>query len=149
MSAAPTAFMRIAAAVQARLQAAPAISAHVDLARVRVLPEQGWTALVVRSGGAAREQGVGFGTPAIWSSALILECYARGTLSCPVADAADALLGAAVQRLMQEPTLGGLVANLDLQSIDWEFDADGAQAACITVGFLVRHASAADNLIPL
>ena len=76
-----------------------------------------------------------------------LECYARGTASAPVDVTLDALLGDAVARLMADPSLGGLVGFIDPQSVDWDFDVDGAQTACATVVFAVRHATAAGALI--
>ena len=50
-------------------------------------------------------------------------------------------------RLMADPSLGGLVGFIDPQSVDWDFDVDGAQTACATVVFAVRHATAAGALI--
>lgn len=142
----PTAFARIATALQAALQADPAIAPAVYIARVRTLPEQGGAALVVRPGRAERESSAGLGAPALWVSAYALECYARGSASSPADAAVDALLGAAVERLMADPSLGGLVGYIDPQSIDWDYDVDGAQTACATVTFIVRHASAAATL---
>lgn len=141
-----TAFMRVALAMRTCLQAATPIAAIVEIARTRTLPEQSATALVVRPGRAVRDRGVGRGAPVIWASAMVLECYARGTSAAPAADAVDELLDAAVHRLMADPSLGGLVGSLDPESIEWDYDVDGAQTACATVTFLVRHATAAARL---
>lgn len=141
-----TAFAQVIGAIQAALQQAPAVSAHVFRARARVLPEQMATAIVVRPARAEREAGVGQGTPALWVTGVALECYARGTPSAPVDLQVDTLLAAAVARLMADPTLGGLVGNLELQTIDWDFDVDGQQTACVTVIFNVPHATGAGVL---
>lgn len=141
-----TAFAQAAAAMQAALQRAPAISPNVFRARARVVPEQMVTAIVVRPLRAEREGAAGRGTPALWATGLALECYARGTQSAPVDQAVDALLDSAVERLMEDPSLGGLVGFIDPRSIDWDFDVDGAQTACATVNFFVRHATRAATL---
>ena len=143
----PTAFAQVIAAMQSSLQQAPAVSPNVFRARSRVLPEQMTTAVVVRPAQAQREAGVGQGAPALWLTGVALECYARGTASAPVDVTLDALLSDAVARLMADPSLGGLVGFIDPQSVDWDFDVDGAQTACATVVFAVRHATAAGALI--
>src|SRR5690606_2389363 len=132
-----TAFARIAAAAAAALAQAPALSPIVEVARMRVLPQQGGSALVVRPGVAKRDSGVGSGTPGLWTSAMHLECYARGSASAPAADALDALLGAAVQRLLQDPALAAQVGSLELDAIEWDYDVDGQQTACATCTFIV------------
>lgn len=139
----PTAFASVIGAMQAALQAAPAVSSNVFRARARVVPQQMATAIVVRPAQAERDASVGQGAMALWLTAVALDCYARGTASNPVDVAVDELMGAAVQRLMQDPSLGGLVGSIDPQGVSWDFDVDGEQTACVTVTFYVRHATAA------
>ncbi len=144
-----TAFARAVRAMQESLQAAPAVSPNVFRARVRVVPQQMATAIVVRPGQAERDASVGQGAASVWLSALVMECYARGSTVNPVDDGVDDLLGAAVDRLLQDPTLGGLVGSIEPQGIAWDFDVDGEQTACATVTFYVRHATAAASLSPV
>lgn len=146
---APTAFASVIGAMQAALQAAPAVSPNVFRARARVVPQQMATAIVVRPGQAERDSSVGQGAVAVWLTAVAVDCYARGTTASPVDDAVDALIGNAVDRLQQDPALGGLVGSLDPQAITWDFDVDGEQTACATVTFYVRHATAAASLLPV
>lgn len=146
---APTAFARAVRAMQESLQAAPAVSPNVFRARARVVPQQMATAIVVRPGQAERDASVGQGAASVWLSALVVDCYARGSTANPVDDAVDDLLGAAVERLLQDPTLGGLVGSIEPQGIAWDFDVDGEQTACATVTFYVRHATAAASLSPV
>lgn len=140
---APTAFARAIGAMQTALQASPAVSPNVFRARARVVPQQMVTAIVVRPGQAERDASVGQGAMAVWTTAVAVDCYARGTAATPVDDAVDALMGAAVERLMQDPSLGGLVGSIDPQAVTWDFDVDGEQTACATVTFYLRHATAA------
>lgn len=141
-----TAFARIVRAMQASLQAAPAVSANVFRARSRVIPRQMVTALVVRPGQAKVDRGVGQGSPGIWLTAVDMECYARGAAGLDSDDAVDALMGAAVARLMADTSLRALVGDIGPEAIDWDFDVDGEQTACATVTFYVRHATAAGVL---
>lgn len=143
----PTAFARAIGAMQAALQASPAVSANVFRARARVVPQQMATAIVVRPAQAERDASVGQGAMAVWLTAIAVDCYARGSAANPVDDAVDALMGEAVERLMQDPSLGGLVGSIDPQGIAWDFDVDGEQTACATVTFYVRHATAAANFL--
>lgn len=144
--ATPTAFAQIVLAMQAALQSAPAVAPHIMRARVRQLPEQMATAVVVRPLRAAVDTAVGAGTPLVWATGVQVECYARGSVGCPVDVTLDALLERTVTRLRQDCTLGGLVGDLEPKTIDWDFDVDGAQTACATVIFNVPHATGAGVL---
>lgn len=147
MSAVPTKFAQVLGAMQSSLQAAAPVSPNVFRARARVVPQQMATAIVVRPAQAERDASVGQGAFAVWLTAVAVDCYARGSAASPVDMAVDELMGAAVQRLMQDPSLGGLVGSIDPQAVTWDFDVDGEQTACATVTFYVRHATAAASLL--
>jgi hypothetical protein len=140
---APTKFAQVLGAMQAALQAAAPVSPNVFRARARVVPQQMATAIVVRPAQAERDASVGQGAKALWLTAVAMDCYARGSAANPVDVVVDDLMGAAVQRLMQDPSLGGVVGFIDPQAVSWDFDVDGEQTACATVTFYVRHATAA------
>lgn len=143
----PTAFARVIGAMQATLQADPPISANVYRgSRTRPIPRDQQDALAVRPGQAEVTTGVGMGAPGIWLTAAAVECYVRA--GSDVDDRLDVLLGAAVERLQLDPSLGGLVGEIAPQGIAWDFDTDGEQTACATVTFFVRHATAAGSLFP-
>lgn len=109
----PTKFAQVLGAMQESLQAAAPVSPNVFRARARVVPQQMATAIVVRPAQAERDASVGQGAMALWLTAVAVDCYARGTTASPVDVAVDELMGAAVQRLMQDPSLGGLVGSID------------------------------------
>lgn len=142
-----TAFAQVLGAMQAALQAAAAVSPNVFRARARVVPQQMATAIVVRPAQAERDASVGQGAMALWLTVVAVDCYARGSAASPVDTAVDALMGAAVQRLMQDQSLGGLVGSIDPQAVTWDFDVDGEQTACATVTFYVRHATASASFV--
>lgn len=141
-----TVFAQLVGATCAALQAAPAVSAQVHRARMRVLPQQWTTAVVVRPARAALEEAVGQGVASIWATQLVVDCYARAPAAQAGDLAVDALLGAVVARLLADRSLGGLVGDLGLLGIEYDFDVDGETTACATLTFQVRHASSAASI---
>lgn len=137
-----TAFARVVGATVAVLQASPAVAPLVDRARLRTIPQGVATACVVRILGTQVDQSTGAPAPSIWATQIAVECYARVTPGQPADEAVDALLEAAVARLLADPSLGGVVGSLGLQGITYDFDADGEQTACAVITFLVQHATA-------
>lgn len=140
-----TAFASIVGAIVARLQQAPAVSAQVHRARMRPLPSDWTDAVVVRILDAQLDPFVILGAPVNVDTTVVVECYARSTtLSADLA--ADAVLQAVYARLVADPTLAGLVADLQLQSLAYDFDADADRAACVSLTYLVRHRTASLSL---
>lgn len=144
---APSAFMALALAMQQALQAPPAVSAHVCIARARALPSSMSSAIVVRPVQAERDGAIGAGASALWSTSMALECYARGQLSDAVGAALDALVQAAGARLLQDAALAQLAPSMDIKGITWDFDVDGEQTACATLVIHLQHATAAASFV--
>lgn len=141
-----TVFAGVVSAVVAVLQAAPAVSAHIDRARRRVLPESFDTAVLVQIRQAEVERGMGQGTHCIWATQISVECYARGSAAQSPDVAVDALLESVVGRVLADPSLGGVVGDVGLVGVAYDFDVDGKATACATVTFNVRHVSAAASI---
>lgn len=141
-----TAFASIVGAVVASLQAAPPVTDHVYRVRLRPLSASVSAACVVRPGPARRDGPVGQGTASIWASQFTVECYARAAAGQEPDLAVDSLLEAVHDRLMADPSLGGLVGGIDLAGLDYDFDAEAEQAACVVLTFTVQHATAAGQL---
>jgi hypothetical protein len=133
-----TVFAGIVTAAVAALNSGAPVSANVCRARVRALPESWQTAVSVRMQGADFERFTMRGAPVNVDTQLVVECYARSTTLQPD-QAADALLGSVYARLALDPTLGGLVADLEAQSLEYDFESLADQAACISITYLVRH----------
>lgn len=140
-----TAFARVVKAAQQQLQGA-AVSPHIFRNRARVVPKDMPTAVVVRLRTARSEAAAGINSWAVWHTSVELELYARARVGMDVEDALDALLAAASAALLAEPTLGGVVAGVQLAGVDWDYDVDGEKTACATASFFVRHAAGAANL---
>lgn len=141
-----TVFARVAGAAVAALEAAPPVSSAVYRARMRAVSQQESTAVVVRLRQAEVDRGVGNGTPGIWATVLDVECYARALPGQSGDDAVDALLDATVARLVADPSLGGVVGDIGLLGVTWDFDMDGQGTACAVVTFSVRHATASASV---
>lgn len=136
----------LVAAVVGALSSAPAVSAQVHRARMRVLP-QAWTScVVVRIEQAEVQRGAGTGVAMVWETRMAVECYARAPAGTPADVAVDALLEAVVNRLMADPTLSGLAGDVGLVGITYDFDVDGDTTALATLTFIVRHATASASI---
>lgn len=141
-----TAFASVVGALVAQLQAATPVSAHIFRARMRTVPQQFTDAVVVRVQDAQVDPAIGQGTCGIWATSVAVECYARAAAATSPDVAVDALLEAVVTRLMANRSLGGLVGDLVLSAINYDFDVDGESTACATVTFSIRHATAANSI---
>lgn len=138
-----TAFARTSAAVLLQLGS---VSPHLFRNRSRVVPAQMPTAIAVHLQAARREASAGVNAWALWQTALTVECYARSRVGLDVEDALDQLLSAAIAALEADRTLGGVVGDLQLTALDWDFDTDGEKTACATATFTVRHRTGFTNL---
>ena len=136
-----TVFAQVVGAIVARLQAHPPVSAHVFRARMRAFPASALTGLCVRIGRVDIQQGVGQGVPRIAATGIALECYARASASDSIDEALDGLLQSAATRLLADPSLGGLVGDINPTGIAYDFDADGEATACAVISFDVVHAT--------
>ena len=99
--------------------------------------------VAVRLLDAALERFAVRGAPFNVDTILAVDCYARASGGVTPDLAVDALLGAVYARLAQDPSLGGLVQDLEPTSINFDFDVDGEHTACATLTYMVRHR--ADN----
>ncbi len=140
-----TAFAAIVGAMTSALQQAPAVSPQVHRARIRPLPAEWSTAVVVRIQEAELDRLAIRGAPINVDTTVVVECYARNATLSPDL-VADSLLQAVYARLAADPTLGGLVADCQLTGLAYDFDADADRTACVTLNYLVRHRTASLSL---
>lgn len=143
-----TAFASVVGAIVAALQQSPAVSARVDRVRLRPIAKDSATAVVVRPSGAKADNSVGQGVVGVWATSVNVECYARANTTISPDVAVDALLQDVATRLYQNSSLGGLVGGLDLTTVDYDFDVDGENTACVTLTYQIQHATAAGSLSP-
>lgn len=143
-----TSFSAITAAVVALLQAQPAVSENVYRARERVIGKQQLTAVSVQWDGAIPAVGAIMGSPIDWQSKLIVECYARSTVTGGD-EAVDPLLEAVYQRIAADTTLNNLVFDIGPPVLEAEYGADGEKTGWIRMTYLVAHRTKNFNLEPV
>lgn len=135
-----TAFGTIVAAIKTALEASPAVSAQVDRARLRPVPESQETAVSIRLESAAADRFAILNGPTDWDTTILIECYARSAGATQTADeAVDALLGSVWAKLAADTSLGGLVMDLNPVSLEYDFDGKADDMACVTLGLRVLH----------
>lgn len=140
-----TVFAQIVSAIVTALQAATPVSAQIYRARMRPMAAQHTDAVVVRLLSATPERFDIGGAPVDFTTQIAVECYARSNAT--TADlAADTLLAAVYARLMLDTSLGGLVMDLNLTDITYDFDADAEQTSCVILTLQVRHRASSTTL---
>lgn len=135
----------VTAAFVTRLQASPAVSSNIGRTRQRPWPEDVSDAIVVRPLGADIDEGAAvlFGSDT-WLVRVAVECYARAGQGTAPDAAVDTLLAAVYARVMGDETLNGALPDgVVPQSLQYDFDADGDQAATATLVFQARMTSGA------
>ena len=143
-----TAVATVIGAIVRALKTAPYVSNNVFRARLRPLPTDWPTAVVVRPRGSVKDNpDIGSNTFGIWDTAIEVECYAHGSADPDLV--VDPLLQAVANRLLADRTLGGTVGGLDIAVIGYDFDATADTAACATITLTIRHATAANSLAAL
>lgn len=122
-----------------RLNEPPAVSAFIGRVRLRAIPADTSTAVVVRPVGSEVTSDALNGYPISWRATYQVECYARAVNGAAPDEAVDSLLAAAYSRILFDPTLGGLAIQLQPQSITYDFDVDGEQTVCAVLSFSALH----------
>lgn len=140
------AFPELVSAVKAALAADPPVSPAIFVNRRRALPDEAESALVVRLATADPEEGAIQGAPVDWETDLAIECYASGGSDEELLQALHDLAAAAWQRLLADPTLGGLAMGLELGRMEWDFESTGEDLGAQIINFTVLHQTAGGNL---
>lgn len=128
-------------AMVASLGATPAVSSQIGRVRLRPMAQSVSQAVIVRPMQSVVAEQTLLSMPVSWTSSIAVECYVRSSATTPPDQAVDSLLDAVYARLMEDPSLGGVVLGLHPQEINFDFDADGEQTTCATLVFSVRHRS--------
>ncbi|HEY0847399.1 MAG TPA: hypothetical protein VGE12_18665 [Noviherbaspirillum sp.] len=133
-----TAFADIADKFVELFEAAPAVCSQVFRARSREIAEQHSEAVNVYFEGADPNAGAITGAPVDWVSRIVVECYGR--TSTTTADlAVDPLIGKVYAKLAADTTLGGLVDNVGVPTIDTEYNNLGQKTGWVRMTYPVEH----------
>jgi hypothetical protein len=140
-----TAFLDITAAVVAILNAAPAVSETILQANDRHVPESKVNALNVYHAGSKPEDGAIYGAPIDWTTGIVIECYAK--TSTETSDVAvDPLIKAVYGRLASDRTLGGLVEDIGVPTIQMDYDSKGQRTGWAVMKYPVEHRTSNNTL---
>lgn len=133
-----TAFSKIVGAIVAALQAAPPVCTTVYRARPNIIPEQVDQAVNVQWDQTLASAGVIRGAPVDWTTKVSIDCFARSLMDTGDV-AVDPLLEAVYARLGQDPTLGGLIGDLNIAGIEAENAAEGKKTGWVRLTYIAQH----------
>lgn len=133
-----TAFAQIVTAVIDSLKAAPAVCATIDRARTTAMPEQVDQAVSVQWERALPHASTIAGAPMDWQTSLTIACLARSVEDSGDV-AVDPLLAAVANRLAQDTTLGGLVADLRIVGIEAKNTVEEKKTGWVLLTYVADH----------
>jgi hypothetical protein len=133
-----TAFSKIVGAVIDALEAAPPVCGTIWRARPNIMPDQVDSAVNVQWEGGLPNMGGISGAPIDWMTKVTVECYARSVKDSGDV-AVDPLLVAVYERLGQDTTLGGLIADLNIAGIEAENTAEGKKTGWVRLTYIAQH----------
>lgn len=140
-----TVFSKIVAAVVVQLEAHPPVCKSINRARTYAFPEQETEAVSVQFEQALPQRGTITGAPIDWSTRITVECYARSVLESGDL-AVDPLLERVVARLAVNPSLGGVVTDLELIGVEAENTAEGKKTGWVRLIYAADHRTYDGNL---
>lgn len=133
-----TAFATITGALEMLMRVEPPVSANIFRARDREMAEQYEDAVSVQFDGATPMRGAIKGAPVDWVSSFTIDLWRRTTTTS--ADlAVDPLLLAIYARIAADTTLGGLVDDIDVPTIQAEYTAEQQKTGWIRMTYPVTH----------
>jgi hypothetical protein len=142
---AQTVFAAITSAIVLLIEAAPSVSANIFRARDRQLAEQYPNAVAIQVEDADPDEGAILGAPVDWRSIFTIDCWARTTTTS--ADlAVDPLLAGVYARMAADTTLGGLVDNIGVPRIAFEFTAEKQKTGWVRLTYLITHRTSNSTL---
>lgn len=133
-----TQFSQIVGAIVASLQAAPAVCQKVYRARPDSIPDELDLAVNVQWDKGLAGLGTIHGAPIDWTTQISIDCYARSRTDTGDV-AVDPLLSAVFERLAQDSTLGGLIADLNVAGIEAENASDGKKTGWVRLTYIAQH----------
>jgi len=140
-----TSFSKIVAAVVAQLEKQPPVCKSINRARTYVFPEQEAEAVSVQFEQSLPQRGTIAGAPIDWSTRITVECFARSVLESGDL-AVDPLLERVVARLAVNPSLGGIVSDLELIGVEAENTAEGKKTGWVRLIYTADHRTYDGNL---
>lgn len=140
-----SAFSEIVAAFVAALQANPPVCDVVLRANDRRVGEGTMEAVNVYHAASNPREAAIQGAPVDWVTGIVIDCFARTTGE--TADlAVDRLLERVYARLAADSTLGGLVDDIGLPTLQLDYDTHGQRTGWVVMRYPVQHRTNAFTL---
>lgn len=142
----------VVAASLAQLLVPPAVADEVTRGRGRPVSDTVASAVRVRFGGSVPQRGSIKGAPIDWLTTIIFESHARGSddvdlgVNTSGEQAALAVHQTAWERLFSDPTLGGLVMDMEPGPVDVDDDELDDPLGCVRSAVRVLHRTSAYSL---
>lgn len=140
-----TAFLQIVSAFVDRLQAGPAVCDTVLRANDRRVPDSKLKALNVYHAGSKPMEGAIYGAPVDWLTGIVVECYAKTIGDAPDVPL-DELIDGVYQRLAADFTLGDLVDDIGVPTIQIDYDSHGQRTGWAVMKYPVEHRTSHNKL---
>lgn len=141
-----TAFAAIGRAIAASLSAAPAVCSRVAYQRTRPIGQSEVTAVVVRLVGRSQAERAGTAGGLDWKTPYAIDCYARGSTDEETQELVDDLLARVHQRVLADPSVGGHLMGLEVDSVAWDFEAADQTLGAATLVLQALHRTRSNNL---
>lgn len=133
-----TAFYKIVSAVIAVLAVQPAVCKRIYRDRAEAIPEQDPEAISVEWAPDAGEKTTIRGGPTDHRTLIYVDCFARSSTESGLV-AVDPLVERVSDRLYEDPTLGGLIGDLEYLGSDPKNDSDGMKTGWVRMAFMAEH----------
>ncbi|MCZ2498141.1 DUF3168 domain-containing protein [Xylophilus sp. Kf1] len=144
-----TAFAAIGRAIATALSASPAVCPRVAYQRTRPVGQNEVTAVVVRLVGRSQAARAGTGGGLDWKTPYAIDCYARGSTDDETQELIDDLLARVHERVLADPSIGGRVMGLEVDSVAWDFEAADQTLGAATLVLQALHRTRTGNLAVL
>lgn len=141
-----TSHLQVRAAMAAAIRRAPALTARVDEQRDQTLPTDAPTSIAIFRDGSTADRGAILGAPMDWVTRIRVVAKARSISGLSADLAIDGLTTAIYQRVLADPSLGGVADDTEPEDITWDQDEADTSLAVAVITFRVRHRTAGGTL---
>lgn len=104
---------------------------------------------MVRLFGRSQAASAGTGGGLDWKTPYAVDCYARGSTDDETQVLIDDLLARVHERLLSDPSIGGQVMGLEVDSVAWDFEAADQTLGAATLVVQALHRTRTGNLAAL
>ena len=140
---------RVMGAFLGAFKAAPELAGGMIFPhKLRKLPEDAPEAIVVRFGASSPNRATVYSAPVDWETRIVVECHVRADdFDEQDGSASGALHGKVFERLMADPSLGGIAFDVLEPDLDYQNLEGDSELGCMVAQYIVRHRTSARSLV--